>query len=127
MGWARTSNLTGSSIAFRRLAICFAHSLKTCHWQLFFTSRPVNSRVLFFLCFIVNIISLSKPIGWLEIKKTEILYSKSVLAPRRGLEPPTYRLTAECSTIELPRTMICKIMKICKLAKQFIQFFSTNR
>ena len=25
------------------------------------------------------------------------------MAPRRGLEPPTYRLTAECSTIELPR------------------------
>ena len=24
------------------------------------------------------------------------------MAPRRGLEPPTYRLTAECSTIELP-------------------------
>ena len=25
------------------------------------------------------------------------------MAPRRGLEPPTYRLTAECSTIELSR------------------------
>jgi hypothetical protein len=24
-----------------------------------------------------------------------------VMAPERGLEPPTYRLTAECSTIEL--------------------------
>ena len=28
------------------------------------------------------------------------------LAPRRGLEPPTYRLTAECSTIELSRNVI---------------------
>ena len=24
------------------------------------------------------------------------------LAPRGGFEPPTFRLTAECSTIELP-------------------------
>ena len=28
-----------------------------------------------------------------------------VLAPRPGLEPGTLRLTAECSTIELPRIM----------------------
>ena len=28
---------------------------------------------------------------------------KSYLAPRVGLEPTTYRLTAECSTIELSR------------------------
>ena len=28
------------------------------------------------------------------------------MAPRRGLEPPTYRLTAECSTIELPRNIL---------------------
>ena len=28
------------------------------------------------------------------------------MAPRRGLEPPTLRLTAECSTIELPRNIL---------------------
>ena len=27
------------------------------------------------------------------------------MAPWRGLEPPTLRLTAECSTIELPRNI----------------------
>ena len=32
------------------------------------------------------------------------------MAPRRGLEPPTYRLTAECSTIELSRNIIQRIM-----------------
>ena len=33
-----------------------------------------------------------------------ILTTKAyVLAPRVGLEPTAYRLTAECSTIELPR------------------------
>ena len=30
------------------------------------------------------------------------------LAPRVGLEPTAYRLTAECSTIELPRNMLTK-------------------
>ena len=30
------------------------------------------------------------------------LLSKIELAPRVGLEPTAYRLTAECSTIELP-------------------------
>ena len=28
------------------------------------------------------------------------------MAPRRGLEPPTYRLTAECSTVELSRNIL---------------------
>ena len=32
------------------------------------------------------------------------------MAPRRGLEPPTYRLTAECSTIELSRNVITYII-----------------
>ena len=27
------------------------------------------------------------------------------MAPRRGFEPPTYRLTAECSTVELSRNI----------------------
>ena len=27
---------------------------------------------------------------------------QKILAPRGGFEPPTFRLTAECSTIELP-------------------------
>ena len=30
-------------------------------------------------------------------------YFRCLMAPRVGLEPTTYRLTAECSTIELPR------------------------
>ena len=30
------------------------------------------------------------------------------LAPRVGLEPTAYRLTAECSTIELPRIIVNK-------------------
>jgi hypothetical protein len=32
--------------------------------------------------------------------------SRQNLAPRSGLEPPTYRLTAGCSTIELPRNVL---------------------
>ena len=35
-------------------------------------------------------------------------YLDKKMAPRRGLEPPTYRLTAECSTIELSRNVITK-------------------
>ena len=34
-----------------------------------------------------------------------IYYKKEKMAPRRGLEPPTCRLTAECSTIELSRNV----------------------
>ena len=37
------------------------------------------------------------------------------MAPRRGLEPPTYRLTAECSTIELPRNILLKDFVLSKL------------
>ena len=39
----------------------------------------------------------------------QIIYSYKTLikmAPWRGFEPPTYRLTAECSTIELPWKML---------------------
>src|SRR6185437_9531789 len=36
-------------------------------------------------------------------QRAETVSGKS-LAPRVGLEPTTLRLTAECSTIELPRT-----------------------
>ena len=41
----------------------------------------------------------------------------SVLAPRRGLEPPTYRLTAECSTIELPRNILLNANKWYQITK----------
>ena len=34
--------------------------------------------------------------------------SSGCLAPRGGLEPPTYRLTAGCSTIELPRKRVVR-------------------
>ncbi len=43
------------------------------------------------------------------------LYNKKV-APRRGLEPPTCRLTAECSTIELSRNIILLITFKFKVA-----------
>ena len=38
------------------------------------------------------------------------LFLNKKMAPRRGLEPPTYRLTAECSTIELSRNVITFII-----------------
>jgi hypothetical protein len=48
----------------------------------------------------------------------------AILAPRVGLEPTTYRLTAECSTIELPwntnamlctaRIIIIRIATLCQ-------------
>ena len=34
---------------------------------------------------------------------TTLAYWQIIMAPRVGLEPTTYRLTAGCSTIELPR------------------------
>ena len=50
------------------------------------------------------------------IKNKRVLYQQTLsaptklfkikMAPRRGLEPPAYRLTAECSTIELSRNII---------------------
>ena len=39
------------------------------------------------------------------------------MAPWRGFEPPTYRLTAECSTIELPR-----IITTPKSGVRFLKF-----
>ena len=45
------------------------------------------------------------------------------MAPRRGLEPPTYRLTAECSTIELPRNIINISMYCCKPK---MRYFNSN-
>src|SRR5579883_492810 len=46
-------------------------------------------------------------LAWPENKICERRFSKSLkekgnLAPRAGLEPATLRLTAECSTVELP-------------------------
>ena len=35
-----------------------------------------------------------------------LLTRRLILAPREGLEPPTYWLTARRSTIELPRNLI---------------------
>ena len=39
----------------------------------------------------------------MEIKKIRMKRIFKILAPRVGLEPTTARLTAACSTIELPR------------------------
>ena len=36
------------------------------------------------------------------LPKLSNLLRTKILAPRGGFEPPTFRLTAECSTIELP-------------------------
>ena len=38
-------------------------------------------------------------------KECSIYYTQKNLAPRAGLEPATLRLTAECSAIELPRSI----------------------
>ena len=34
------------------------------------------------------------------------------MAPRVGLEPTTYRLTADCSAIELPRNIVPRILRL---------------
>ena len=36
------------------------------------------------------------------------------LAPRVGFEPTTLRLTAECSTVELPRSSVCYVIYYSK-------------
>ena len=41
----------------------------------------------------------------LLIVHCQLLIVHCLMAPRVGFEPTTYRLTAECSTIELPRNM----------------------
>ena len=46
-----------------------------------------------------------KTISKISTKKSKY-YDLLLLAPRVGLEPTTYRLTAECSTIELSRHRI---------------------
>jgi ceramide glucosyltransferase len=43
-------------------------------------------------------------LGWGVKKRHGRIRTGSFLAPRAGLEPATTRLTAECSTIELPRS-----------------------
>ena len=45
------------------------------------------------------------------------------MAPREGFEPPTDRLTADCSTAELPRNSIVTFlyMKNCNMQATFIQ------
>ncbi len=44
-------------------------------------------------------------IGLIEV----ICNYKKRVAPRVGLEPTTLRLTAECSTIELPRNTVSRL------------------
>ena len=44
-------------------------------------------------------------IGLIEV----ICNYKKRVAPRVGLEPTTLRLTAECSTIELPRNIVSRL------------------
>ena len=43
-----------------------------------------------------------RAVSWPLDQWATLFYFKFVLAPREGLEPSAYRLTAECSTIELP-------------------------
>ena len=46
------------------------------------------------------------------------------MAPRVGLEPTTYRLTADCSAIELPRiTHMYYVIKKIFLVKYFFNLF----
>ena len=58
----------------------------------------------------------------------EILNLDKKMAPRRGLEPPTYRLTAECSTIELSRNVITNIIitGLFIFATLFFIFYKKN-
>ncbi len=39
--------------------------------------------------------------------------SEILVAPRGGFEPPTYRLTAGCSTVELPGNPTRKLLECC--------------
>ena len=48
--------------------------------------------------------SYSTPLFKVYTYKNFYFYEKKV-APRKGFEPSTYRLTAECSTVELSRNI----------------------
>lgn len=75
-------------------------------------------------------------------RMVQSMYSSSstpvlTLAPRRGLEPPTYRLTAECSTIELSRIIVTppiitmfsrkSITKLIKTRRIFMKLYSLSK
>lgn len=47
----------------------------------------------------------------MEIKKIRMKRIFKILAPRVGFEPTTYRLTAECSAVELPRNEMVGVIR----------------
>ncbi len=48
------------------------------------------------------------------------------MAPRHGFEPRTVRLTAECSTAELPGNKNIKALKSASFPKLLIDFMPSN-
>ena len=42
------------------------------------------------------------------------------MAPRKGFEPSTYRLTAECSTVELSRNDLHVLLYQDKIKNQYV-------
>ncbi len=55
-----------------------------------------------------------------EFPQTEVRGNS--LAPGAGLEPATSKLTASCSTIELPGITVCIITQILESGKNFMNF-----
>ena len=51
---------------------------------------------------------LGQPLGQFggKVKNVQDLWGGEILAPQVGLEPTTLRLTAECSAIELLRSVV---------------------
>ena len=82
----RVKGIEPSQLAWKARTLPLSYTRK--YWWLTGESNPCYRR--------------ERAVSWPLDQWATLFYFKFVLAPREGLEPSAYRLTAECSTIELP-------------------------
>ena len=82
----RVKGIEPSQLAWKARTLPLSYTRK--YWWLIGESNPCHRR--------------ERAVSWPLDQWATLFCFKFVLAPREGLEPSAYRLTAECSTIELP-------------------------
>ena len=82
----RVKGIEPSQLAWKARTLPLSYTRE--YWWLIGESNPCYRR--------------ERAVSWPLDQWATLFYFKFVLAPREGLEPSAYRLTAECSTIELP-------------------------
>lgn len=70
-----------------------------------FPQKGISFHASFNVACLVILLGIEPRLFAVKGRCVYLLHYRTIMAPGEGLEPSTYRLTAECSAIELPRNI----------------------